>query len=291
MIRTGELRVNGGRAKVDQRLAAGDLLRLPPLRNAPPVGTPPPTVSPYWREALLQGVLHEDDTLLVLDKPSGLAVHGGSGLSYGIIEALRALRPGDPYLELVHRIDRETSGILLLAKSPSMLRTLHQIFRTGNITKHYLALAVGQWPEGILTCESTLAKGIAVGGGGERLVRVDPDGKVALSRFRATERFEVQGHHFTLVEVEILTGRTHQIRVQAANTGYPLAGDPKYGNSDANRFLRDLGFDRLFLHARRVTLTLPGEGRPRIYTAPLPPDLLGFLESLRGAEGAGTPGP
>jgi len=286
MIRTGEVRVNGGRAKGDRRLVAGDVVRIPPLHDAPPPSAEPvPLIlPPIWRERLQAAILVEDAQILALNKPAGIAVHGGSGLAFGVIEALRVLRPDLPHLELVHRLDRETSGCLVLAKSARILRQLHTAFRTGTLEKEYLALAVGDWSEGPAVHTAALAKSLVVGG--ERRVRLDPAGKEAITRFRPTERFRYAGLPLTLMEIHIETGRTHQIRVQAAAAGHPLAGDLKYGDDAANRRLKAMGLGRLFLHARRLTLHLTGEEAPRRLVAPLPADLRGFLERLRAGDEA-----
>jgi 23S rRNA pseudouridine955/2504/2580 synthase len=206
--------------------------------------------------------MNEDDRLIVLDKPSGLAVHGGSGLSHGVIEALRAARPDAPYLELVHRLDRETSGCLLIAKRRSALRALHALLREGRVEKRYLALVLGRWELGEVRLEDRLRKTVR---GGERVVTVDESGKAAASIFRPVEI----GSAASLLEVRIMTGRTHQIRVQAAEAGHPLAGDERYGDRDYNRRMKALGLDRLFLHASSVGLGGSGQRRvARLFDAP-----------------------
>lgn len=262
LLRKGEVRVNKGRARPDYRLAAGDAVRLPPVRRPEPETATPGKLA---GERLEDRILHEDDRLVVLDKPSGIAVHGGSGLSHGVIEALRAARPAAPYLELVHRLDRETSGCLLIAKRRSMLRTLHELLRQGQVEKRYLALVMGSWQHGKLRLEGRLLKSLR---GGERMVTVDESGKEAASLFRPVEI----GPEASLVEVRIMTGRTHQIRVHAAAAGHALAGDDRYGDRDFNRRMRTLGLQRLFLHAASVGWEEPGGGW-RSYSAPLPQDL------------------
>jgi 23S rRNA pseudouridine955/2504/2580 synthase len=251
VLRRGEVRVNKGRIKADYRVRCGDVVRIPPLHLAP---LAPPGRAPAPQLAQLErAVLFEDERLLVLDKPSGLAVHGGSGLSYGLIEALRQLRPGHE-LELVHRLDRDTSGCIIISKRRSALRELHQLIRDNQLDKRYLALLIGTMPRAEVTVDAPLKKNVL--SSGERVVRVDPvDGKPARSRFRQLQRFEWQGHTLTLVEVQLITGRTHQIRVHAAHLGAPLAGDPKYGDEVMNRALKAVGLTRLFLHA--ATLRIP----------------------------------
>jgi 23S rRNA pseudouridine955/2504/2580 synthase len=219
--------------------------------------------------------LHEDERLLVLDKPSGVASHGGSGVRFGAIEALRALRPGQT-LELAHRLDRETSGLLLVAKRRSALRELQALMREdGGIEKRYLTLLLGRLPDGELAVDAPLLVGLRQGG--ERHVRVDASGKPSSSRFRVLERRG--GHSFC--EVRLLTGRTHQIRVHAAHIGHPVAADEKYGDVEANRRLRDrTGLRRLFLHAATLSFELDGGRAPYLLSAPLPDDLRETLDRL-----------
>lgn len=271
LLRKGEVRVNKGRAKPEYRLAAGDVVRLPPVRRPEPEATPARGRSAG--ERLESRVLHEDERLIVLDKPSGIAVHGGSGLSHGVIEAMRAARPDAPYLELVHRLDRETSGCLLIAKRRSMLRTLHTLLREGRVEKRYLALVKGRWDLGEVRLDDRLLKSVR---GGERVVTVDAGGKLAASVFRPVEI----GSAASLLEVRIMTGRTHQIRVQAAETGHPLAGDERYGDREYNRKLKALGLGRLFLHAASVGWEDPASGEWRVYSTPLPEDLREVLSRL-----------
>jgi 23S rRNA pseudouridine955/2504/2580 synthase len=276
LLRKGEVRVNKGRAKPDYRLAAGDEVRLPPVRRPEP-GAP----TARGRSAGLElesRILHEDDRLIVLDKPTGLAVHGGSGLSHGVIEALRAARPDAPYLELVHRLDRETSCCLLVAKRRSMLRALHELLREGRVEKRYLALVKGRWELGQVRLEDRLRKTMR---GGERMVTVDDTGKTAASIFRPVEI----GAAASLLEVRIMTGRTHQIRVQAAEAGHPLAGDERYGDRDYNRRMKELGLGRLFLRAASVGGEDPTSGEWRIFSTPLPEDLREILSNLETHHG------
>jgi 23S rRNA pseudouridine955/2504/2580 synthase len=276
LLRKGEVRVNKGRAKPDYRLAEGDEVRLPPVRR-PEADAP----TPRGRSAGLRLeplILHEDDRLIVLDKPTGLAVHGGSGLSHGVIEALRAARPEAPYLELVHRLDRETSGCLLIAKRRSMLRVLHGLLREGRVEKRYLALVKGRWELGEVRLEDRLRKTVR---GGERVVTVDETGKTAASIFRPVEI----GSAASLLEVRIMTGRTHQIRVQAAEAGHPLAGDERYGDREYNRRMKELGLERLFLHAASVGWEDPVSGEWRVFSTPLPDDLREVLSRLESHHG------
>ena len=271
LIRKGEVRVNRGRSRPDYRLRAGDLVRLPPVRMAPRERLVRPDAS------LESRILHEDARLLVLDKPAGMAVHGGSGVRQGVIEVLRANRPEAPFLELVHRLDRDTSGCLLIARRRSELRRLHALLRDGRIEKEYLALVVGDWQGGPRWIEAPLVKNRLQGG--ERVVRVAPDGRPARSRFEPLARCG----GFTLMCVKLDTGRTHQIRVHAAHAGHPLAGDEKYGDREANRRLRDVGLRRLFLHAHRLAFDT-ADGQRLEIEAPLDPVLEKVLAQL-GCEG------
>jgi 23S rRNA pseudouridine955/2504/2580 synthase len=273
MLRKGEVRVNKGRVKATYRLIAGDSVRIPPVRTAEvPENLPP---SDRVLRLIDESILMEEKGFLILNKPSGIAVHGGSGLSYGVIEALRALRPEAPFLELVHRLDRDTSGCLIIAKRRSVLRELHHLLRTDGMDKRYLALVKGKWRGGEKRVDAPLLKNTLRSG--ERVVKVSEEGKTALSIFRPVAAFESA----TLVEVLLKTGRTHQIRVHAASIGHPVAGDEKYGDEAFNRELREMGLKRLFLHARSLVFRLPElEGEVRI-EAPLPPELETFLERLK----------
>jgi 23S rRNA pseudouridine955/2504/2580 synthase len=270
LLRKGEVRVNKGRARPEYRLETGDAVRLPPVRRSQPDAPTP--LGRLAGERLEARILHEDDRLVVLDKPSGIAVHGGSGLSHGVIEALRAARPAAPFLELVHRLDRETSGCLLIAKRRSTLRSLHALLREGQVEKRYLALVKGSWQQGQVRLEDRLLKSLR---GGERMVTVDESGKAAASVFRPVEI----AAEASLLEVRIMTGRTHQIRVQAAAAGHPLAGDDRYGDRDFNRRMRAMGLNRLFLHAASVGWEEPG-GEWRSYSAPLPEELRDAMASI-----------
>jgi 23S rRNA pseudouridine955/2504/2580 synthase len=271
VIRKGEVRVNGRRAGPATRLSALDRIRLPPVRVLP-AGTPRRPAADLL--ARIRGaVIHEDPHLLVLDKPAGVAVHGGSGVSSGVIEVLRALRPEES-LELVHRLDRDTSGCLLVARDAATLRTLHALLRTDGFEKRYLALLKGRWELGEKRIEVPLRTDTRVGG--ERTVRADVSGKPSISRFRPVQFF---GRSATLVEVTLDTGRTHQIRVHAAHAGHPVAGDEKYGDESFNDALRQLGLTRMFLHASSVGFTWPQGGQFSVNT-PLPPELAALLEKL-----------
>lgn len=271
-LRKGEIRVNKGRVKPDYRLVAGDRVRIPPLRT--PAPTDPPTVPRYWAEQLEQRIVYEDGSLLVIDKPSGLAVHGGSGLNFGMIECLRQLRPHDRYLELVHRLDRDTSGLILVARRPAALRELHRLLREDRIDKRYLALVCGKWPRSLHAVEAPLEKNILQSG--ERMVRVSREGKRSLTEFSVVERFDGA----TLVEARPVTGRTHQIRVHALHAGFPLLGDSKYSSEAAENLSRRLGLKRLFLHARQLEFMLPDVGRLTLQ-APLDEYLESILGKLR----------
>lgn len=272
LLRSGQVRVDGKRAKPPRKLAAGETVRIPPVqtREAHPV-TPPEAL----QGELARRILYEDDRLLVIDKPSGLAVHGGSGLAWGLIEVLRRARPDAPFLELVHRLDRATSGCLMIAKRRSALRDLHEQLRTGQVRKGYLALLTGALGRGPIPVEAPLERRGGPAGG----VQVSSRGKVARSVFRAVARPD----GMTLAEVDIATGRTHQIRVHAAHLGMPIAGDERYGDHALNRRLKQLGLKRLFLHAHRLELKAPGTGQPLSIEAPLPEGLEAVVARLLAA--------
>ena len=274
LLRKGEIRVNKGRIKAHYRLEAGDEVRIPPVR----MGEPAEAAAPGSRVLSLieDSILMEEKGFLVINKPSGIAVHGGSGLSYGVIEALRALRPEAPYLELVHRLDRETSGVLIIAKKRSVLRELHRLLRgeEGGMDKRYLALVKGHWKGGERRVDAPLLKNTLKSG--ERMVTVNKEGKLALSLFRPVTLYP----DASLVEVSLLTGRTHQIRVHAASIGYPIAGDEKYGDEEFNRIMKDKGLRRLFLHARSVSFRLSGSETDYHIHAPLSDELKRVLNQL-----------
>jgi 23S rRNA pseudouridine955/2504/2580 synthase len=262
LLRTGQVRVNGKRAKPDTRLNAGDELRLPPLRqSAPTVGVAPDAGQ---IERLRAAVVHRDKHFLVLDKPSGIASHGGSGISHGVIELLRAAFPDDS-IELAHRLDRDTSGVLVLARSRSALLGVQAAIREGRVTKQYLCLMTGRLQRARFDVNAPLRKFDLAGG--ERLVRVADDGKPALTFFRERERYA----DASLVEATLATGRTHQIRVHAQHVGHALAGDEKYGTREANKLWRARGLRRLFLHAARFEFEIDGQSWS--FSAPLPDDL------------------
>ena len=273
LVRRGEVRVNGRRAKPEQRLQWHDSVRVPPVRREDP--SAPATPSAQLLQGIAAAIAYEDDKLILLDKPSGVAAHGGSGVSFGVIEALRALRPKES-LELVHRLDRDTSGCLLIARKPSSLRVLHALLREGRLEKGYLALVKGHWNLGHTRITAALRTDARLHG--ERTVRVDPKGKAAVSEFRPVQFF---GKKATLVEVALHTGRTHQIRVHAAHAGHPVAGDEKYGDEEFNGRMRELGLKRLFLHAHRVGFDWPQGGQFSANT-PLPADLRSVIERLQG---------
>jgi 23S rRNA pseudouridine955/2504/2580 synthase len=277
LLRKGEVRVNGKRAGADQRLAVGDELRIPPLRIAPPepAGEPPARPVPSRLvEQIEAAIVHEDERLLVIDKPAGVAVHGGSGISFGVIEALRASRPEET-LELVHRLDRDTSGCLLISRRRSSLRALHALLREDAFDKRYLALLKGKWELGAKLIDAPL--NTEARAGGERTVRVDPNGKSAASQFKVVQFF---GRLATLVEVQLLTGRTHQIRVHAAYAGHPVAGDVKYGDPEFNAQMRSFGLTRMFLHAHSTSYP-DAERRVEVsVSAPLSPVLKIVLDNI-----------
>ena len=269
LLRRGEVRVNGGRVRADYRLRAGDEVRIPPVRLREAGAAP----APGQAAAVLDRVLFEDKRLLVIDKPAGLAVHGGSGISHGAIELLRAARPDLRDLSLVHRLDRETSGCLVIAKKRSALRALHEKFRQGIVEKNYLALVVGDWQLGEQLIDRPLL--VTHRKGGERHVIVSPEGKPAETRVRLSRTYG----KLSLVQCSPLTGRTHQIRVHLQSVGFPIAGDERYGDADSNRRLAALGLPRLFLHAQSISF--PDEhGNEQHFTAPLPDELDRFLSKL-----------
>ncbi len=272
LIRRGEVRVNGRRARPEQRLAQGDELRLPPVRPADPDA--PRRLPAGLLRTVEAAVIHEDEQLLVLDKPAGLAVHGGSGQSFGVIEALRASRPEET-LELVHRLDRDTSGCLLVARRGSALRSLHALLREGGMHKAYLSLLAGRWTLGTTQIDAPLRTDLRRGG--ERTVKVDAEGKHARTDFRLIEPY---GARAALVEATIHTGRTHQIRVHAAYCGHPVAGDMKYGEAAVNAVFEQFGLRRMFLHAHSCSFTWP-DGREQSFNAPLPEDLRAVLDQLK----------
>jgi 23S rRNA pseudouridine955/2504/2580 synthase len=277
LLRKGEVRVNKKRAKPDQRVALGDIVRIPPVRKAEDVPPPvtPRTASESLQQLVLDSITYEDSDLIVLNKPPGLAVHGGSATDFGLIEALRGARPGQPDLELVHRLDRDTSGCLLVAKRRAALRDLHRQLREGQTEKHYLALVCGKWNLGTKRIE--LALDTDERRSGERHVAVRQHGKKSVSTFKPVQFF---GNLASLMEVEIDTGKTHQIRVHAAHAGHPVAGDDKYGSRSFNEIFKDYGLKRMFLHSSSLGFTRPGTREPMLASAPLPPELSAVLDTL-----------
>jgi 23S rRNA pseudouridine955/2504/2580 synthase len=279
-VRTGEVRVNKGRARQDYRLNEGDLVRLPPLSGSRPPAEAVP--SPALARRLRGAVLYEDDGLLALDKPSGLAVHGGSGRAFGVIEALRALRPRQPFLELVHRLDRETSGCLLIAKRRRALVALHEALREGRVDKRYRTLLAGRWRGGGRRVDRALARGTGRDGG--RMMRVTRAGRAASTAFTPLAVSDCA----SLMEARPHTGRTHQIRVHAAALGMPVAGDERYGEREFNAAMRGHGLRRLFLHAASLCFVHPLTGEALTLSAPLPQDLSRVLAAL-GLEESRSP--
>ncbi len=257
ILRKGEVRVNKGRIKPEYKLQAGDVVRVPPLRMAE--RDEPAPLALGLLERLEKAIVYEDKALIVLNKPAGIAVHGGSGLSYGVIEAFRQLRPDAKDIELVHRLDRDTSGLLMIAKKRSMLRHLHEALRGDGVDKRYMALVRGNWPAAKKKISAPLLKNNLRSG--ERMVEVNPEGKEALTVFRVLRRF---GEFATLVEASPITGRTHQIRVHAKHAGHSIAGDSKYGDEEFTREIREMGGKRLFLHAYALTVPLPEGGELKV---------------------------
>lgn len=271
ILRKGEVRVNKKRIKPDYRLNSGDVVRIPPVR----MGDKAEPVRPGDRvlKQIKQSILYEDDGLLVLNKPSGLAVHGGSGLAYGVIEGLRALRPEARFLELAHRLDRDTSGCLVIAKKRSVLRAFHALLREGGMDKVYLALVMGRWKGGGKRIDAPLRKNELKSG--ERVVRVSKDGKPSLSIFTPVTIYK----DCSLMRVKLITGRTHQVRVHAQYSGHPIAGDEKYGDDSFNREMAGRGLKRLFLHAAELHFTLPEHGTVHV-EAPLDENLQNLITNL-----------
>ncbi len=261
ILRKGEVRVNKGRIKPDYKLQVGDIVRVPPLRL--PERDEPVPLAQGLLDRLEAAIVFEDKALIVINKPAGIAVHGGSGLNFGVIEAFRQLRPDAKELELVHRLDRDTSGLLMIAKKRSMLRHLHTELRGDGIDKRYMALVRGHWATAKKQVNAPLLKSTLRSG--ERMVEVNDEGKEALTIFRVLRRF---GEFATLIEAKPVTGRTHQIRVHALHAGHEIAGDSKYGDEDFTREIRDMGGKRLFLHAYSLRVPLP-EGGELLLEAPV----------------------
>ncbi|HEX5639849.1 MAG TPA: RluA family pseudouridine synthase [Burkholderiaceae bacterium] len=276
VVRSGEVRVNKGRVGVDYRLAVGDEVRVPPMRLAEARPAAPPMAP-----AQMPPILYEDEHLMVVDKPSGLAAHGGSGIAHGLIERVRAARPNQPFLELAHRLDRDTSGLLLLAKTRRALVDLHDQLREGTVDKRYLALVKGDWVNDRQHVRLSLTKYVTREG--ERRVNVDPEGAESHTVFTLMKRYG----RYSLLEAQLRTGRTHQIRVHLAHLGFPIVGDDKYGDFELNKALARADarprLARMFLHAASVRLTHPVGRQPLVFEAPLPPDCSAFLKGLDAA--------
>jgi len=275
ILRSGEVRVNKGRIKPPYRLKEGDSVRIPPIRLPTKEVTGKP--SQKMCQGIEKNIIFEDTNLLVINKPSGIAVHGGSGISFGVIEILRASRSEHDYLELAHRLDRDTSGTLIIAKKRTVLRQLHELLKNNGIEKHYRALIQGKWPRKTKRIDSPLKKNVL--SSGERIVRVNKDGKAALTIIRPLKL----GPNASLVDIKIETGRTHQIRVHTASEGHPIAGDSKYGNVEFDREMKKLGLNRLFLHAFSLKFSLEQETGKKLkfdITAPLDAKLESVIENL-----------
>jgi len=273
ILRSGEVRVNKGRIKPSHRLAIGDIVRIPPVRISE---NQQAAIPKHLIELLNDSVLFENDDLIIINKPAGLAVHAGSGIEFGVIDILRASRFKDAFIELAHRLDRQTSGCLALAKSRNALTQLNALFNSSKaIKKQYLTLTKGHWPETENRIDAPLSKNEIKGG--ERMVTVNPQGKTAVSIFRIIEQF----NDCSLTEVTLLTGRTHQIRVHAASENHAVAGDEKYGDKAFNKQMKQAGLKRMFLHARHLSFELNG---PIQVTAPIEEALKHLIEKLRNNE-------
>ena len=285
IIRAGEVRLNKKRCKPDSRIQTGDLLRIPPVRTAEKQRSSENRAQAVPAREFT--IIYEDDALLVIDKPAGIAVHGGSGVSFGVIEQIRRARPEARYLELVHRLDKDTSGLLMIAKKRSALVKLHEAIRNDHPKKIYLALGVGKLPNDSFHVKLPLFKYTGVQG--EKMVRVSEDGQSAHTIFRVLNRFsddllhQVGLSHLTLVQATLKTGRTHQIRVHLQSQQCPIAGDERYGDYQANKRLQKLGLKRMFLHAAELHLDHPLTGEKLILKAPLPQDLAQFVLMLENA--------
>lgn len=270
MVRKGEVRVNKGRTDVSYKLQIGDIVRIPPVRVADKKDEV--IVQPTLKFSLENHILYEDDGFIVLNKPAGFAVHGGSGVSSGVIEGLRQIRPQQKFLELVHRLDKETSGCLLIAKKRSVLKVLHELFRGDGIQKTYLALLAGQFQRKKQVVDVPLLKNVAQGG--ERMVVVSQAGKTAETLFTRLKQYQ----DATLVHAAPKTGRTHQIRVHAAWLGHPIVADDRYGDDETNKMFKKRGYKRLFLHAEQLQFAHPLTGKPLHFFAPLPSDLQQLID-------------
>ncbi|MEP1551721.1 MAG: 23S rRNA pseudouridine(955/2504/2580) synthase RluC [Paraglaciecola sp.] len=273
ILRKGEVRVNKKRVKPEYKLCAHDELRIPPIRVSEPTALPSTKLDKV--SSLEASVLYEDDWIIVLNKPSGTAVHGGSGLSFGVIEGLRALRPQQKFLELVHRLDRDTSGCLLIAKRRSALKNLHEQLRDRKVDKRYQALVAGEWPANRFKVKAPLLKNTLKSG--ERMVLVSDEGKPSETRYRILELF----NQATLVEASPITGRTHQIRVHCLHAGHPIACDDRYGDAEFETRTKNLGLNRLFLHAHSLAFIHPNTEERVSFKAPLELQLINVLKRLR----------
>jgi len=289
IIRAGEVRLNKKRCKPDSRIQTGDLLRIPPVRTAEKQRSSENRAQAVPAREF--DIIYEDDVLLVIDKPAGTAVHGGSGVSFGVIEQIRRARPEARYLELVHRLDKDTSGLLMIAKKRSALVKLHEAIRNDHPKKIYLALGVGKLPNDSFHVKLPLFK--YTGAQGEKMVRVSEDGQSAHTIFRVLNRFsddllhQVGLSHLTLVQATLKTGRTHQIRVHLQSQQCPIAGDERYGDYQANKRLQKLGLKRMFLHAAELHLDHPLTGEKLILKAPLPQELAQFVLMLENQQKSG----
>lgn len=272
IVRKGEIRVNKKRVKPEYKLQANDQLRIPPIRIAEPNAAPSTKLDKV--ASLESHILYEDELFIILNKPSGMAVHGGSGLSFGVIEALRALRPSERFLELVHRLDRDTSGCLVIAKKRSALKNLHEQLRDRKIDKRYQALVAGHWPPDRYKVKAPLLKNTLKSG--ERLVSVNEEGKPSETRFRILQQFT----QATLVEASPITGRTHQIRVHCLHAGHPIACDDKYGDSEFDHDMQGKGLKRLFLHAYSIAFMHPKTQERVNFVAPLDMQLSKALKKM-----------
>lgn len=276
VVRQGEVRVNRKRAKAELKLETGDVLRIPPMRVSQRPVTQAPA-APFAEGAI--PVLYEDRHLLVVNKPAGIAAHGGSGISYGLIERLRATHPDEPMLELCHRLDKETSGAIVIAKTRKALVRMHDLMKAGSVEKHYFTLVKGDWVNERQHVRLPLERYLLASG--ERRVRVSAEGMKAHSIFTQLERFGA----VTFLDVELKTGRTHQIRVHACASGHPLVGDDKYGDFEFNKAVAQgtlgMPFKRMFLHAARLAFEHPVSGEALDIRAPLPPECEGLLAALR----------
>ncbi|TRY32353.1 23S rRNA pseudouridine(955/2504/2580) synthase RluC [Aliiglaciecola sp. M165] len=272
ILRKGEVRINKKRVKPEYKLKAGDFARIPPIRVAEPNAAPSTKLNKV--ASLESNILFEDEVIIVVNKPSGMAVHGGSGLSFGVIEALRALRPQAKFLELVHRLDRDTSGCLLIAKKRSALKHLHEQLRQKTVDKRYQALVIGHWPENRFKVKAPLRKNTLKSG--ERLVCVAEDGKPSETRYRVLQRYDKA----TLIEASPITGRTHQIRVHCLHAGHAILGDKKYCEDDYNEEFAKKGLERLFLHAFSLSYIHPVSTEKMFHEAPLSEELQSMLKNL-----------